>query len=149
MTVEKEEWFHFCATWSLTNSGTLSAYHNGKLLIQGGGKTEPIAVGGNLVIGNDCIGGGTGNDGNAAYYPFGGELTQLNVFSKELTGAEIKAMADAGIGSSVEKTHGKDRRIRWEDILQEKRYGNIYQRESLPCLDTKCLAVGKFRHEYF
>ena len=125
MTVQTGKWFHLCTTWSLTNSGTLRVYHDGKMLREGSGKAVSIAIGGHLVVGNDCVSGG--NRGNAANYPFGGELTKLNVFSKELTGDEVKAMSDGGIGSCVESTHGEDRRIRWEDILKEKRYGNINQ----------------------
>ena len=106
------------------------------------GKTVPIAIGGHLVIGNDRISGG--NNGNSASYPFGGELTKLNVFSKELTGDEVKAMSDEGLGSCVESTHGEHRRIRWEDILKEKRYGNINQRDP-SSLGRKCITVGKFR----
>ena len=120
LTVASGEWYHHCSTWS-HSSNTLRAYHNGNLLKEGTG--NPVPVGGNLVIGNDCLGGG--NNGNEAYYPFGGEMTKLNVFSKELTATEVKMMSDAGLGSDIEETYGLVRRIRWEDILLLPRTGNV------------------------
>ena len=120
LTVASGEWYHLCTTWS-QSSNTLRAYHNGNLLKEGTG--NPVPVGGNLVIGNDCLGGG--NNGNPAYHPFGGEMTKLNVFSKELTATEVKMMSDAGLGSDIEETYGLVRRIRWEDILLQPRTGNV------------------------
>lgn len=120
MTVPYGEWFHLCTTWSYSPN-TLRAYYNGHLLKEGSGDLVPLR--GNLVIGNDCL--GDGNNGNPAYHPFGGELTKLNVFSKELTSAEVKAMYDAGLGSDIEETYGLVRWIRWEDILLLPRTGNV------------------------
>ena len=120
LTVASGEWYHLCTTWS-RSSNTLRAYHNGNLLKEGTG--NPVPVGGNLVIGNDCLGGG--NNGNSVGYPFGGEMTKLNVFSKELTATEVKMMSDAGLGSDIEETYGLVRKIRWEDILLLPRTGNV------------------------
>ena len=120
LTVAPGEWYHHCTTWSLS-SNNLRAYHNGNLLKEGTGKTVP--AGGNLVIGNDCLTGG--NNGKSVSYPFGGEMTKLNVFSKELTATEVKMMSDAGLGSNIEETYGLVRRIRWEDILLLPRTGNV------------------------
>ena len=124
LTVASGEWYHLCTTWSQSSS-TLRAYHNGNLLKEGTG--DPVPVGGNLVIGNDCVGGG--NKGGSAGYPFGGEMTKLNVFSKELTATEVKMMSDAGLGSDIEETYGLVRRIRWEDILLLPRTGNVAEIE--------------------
>ena len=120
LTVASGEWYHLCSTWS-HSTNTLRAYHNGHLIREGSG--NPVPVGGNLVIGNDCHDGG--NNGNSAGYPFGGEMTKLNVFSKELTATEVKIMSDAGLGSNIEETYGLVRRIRWEDILLQTRTGNV------------------------
>ena len=100
------EWYHHCTTWSLS-SNTRSVYYHGNLIGTHNGRVVPLY--GNLVIGNDCHDGG--NNGGQAYYPFGGELSKLNVFSKELSAAEVKAMSDAGIGSSIEETYGAQRQI--------------------------------------
>ena len=124
LKVEHGEWYHHCTTWS-HKSNSLRVYHNGKVIKEASG--NPVPVDGNLVIGNDCKDGG--NKGDPMRHPFGGELTKLNVYSKELTVSEVKAMSDGGIGSCVEKTHGEDRRISWEDILKEKRYGNVETKE--------------------
>ena len=56
-------------------------------------------------------------------------MAKLNVFSKELSAAEIKAMSDAGIGSNIEETYGEQRHIRWEDILLKPRTGNVAEIE--------------------
>ena len=139
LKVENGEWYHHCTTWSHT-SNNLRVYHNGKLIKEASG--NPVPVGGNLVIGNDCKDGG--NKGDSMSHPFGGELTKLNVYSRELTASEVKAMSDGGIGSCVEKTHGEDRRIRWEEILQEKRYGNVKTTE-LAYYEMECIhGIGKF-----
>ena len=61
LTVASGEWYHLCTTWS-QSLNTLRAYHNGNLLKEGSG--NPVPVGGNLVIGNDCINGG--NKGGSA-----------------------------------------------------------------------------------
>ena len=56
-------------------------------------------------------------------------MAKLNVFSKELNAAEIKAMSDAGIESNIEETHGEQRHIKWEDILLKPRTGNVAEIE--------------------
>ena len=123
------EWYHLCSTWS-RSLNTVSIYKDGNLL-----KTRsqdsignPIPLNGFLVIGDDCN-GDNGNNGAAGGFPFGGEMAKLNVFSKELSAAEIKAMSDAGIGSNIEETHGEQRHIKWEDILLKPRTGNVAEIE--------------------
>ena len=118
------EWYHHCTTWG-RSSNTRSVYYHGNLIGTHSGGLVPLN--GNLVIGNNCHGGG--NNGRQAGYPFGGELSKLNVFSKELSAAEVKAMSDAGIGSNIEETYGAQRQIRWEDILLKQRTGNVVQKQ--------------------
>ena len=91
-------WNHqyHCSTWR-RSTGTWRVYHNGVLL---GEKTSPggtLKLDGILVIGN----GAPPN----SYYQFGGEMTKLNVFSKELSSAEVVAIKDAGIFGNVERNH--------------------------------------------
>ena len=87
---------------------------------------EQTKTGGNLELGGYLA------LGNEAYpdstYQFGGEMTKLNVFSKELTAAEVRAMKDAGIFSSIERNHEEDRYFKWEDILTWERAGTIIER---------------------
>ena len=75
-----------------------------------------------MVLGNefDSYGGGFGSDN-----VFGGEAFKINVFNRELTGAEIKEMKDGGICSTVEEKYGRDRYLKWSDFLLEERSGNV------------------------
>ena len=123
------EWYHLCSIWS-RSPDTVSIYYRGNLLKTSskGFTGVPIPLNGFLVIGDDCN-GNDGNNGAAGEYPFGGEMAKLNVFSKELSAAEIKAMSDSGIGSNIEETYGEQRNIRWEDILLKPRTGNVAEIE--------------------
>ena len=120
------EWYHLCSIWS-RSLNTVSIYKDGNLLKTSskGSTGVPIPLNGFLVIGDDCNGINNGNNSVAGGYPFGGEMAKLNVFSKELSAAEIKAMSDSGIGSNIEETYGEQRHIRWEDILLKPRTGNV------------------------
>ena len=123
------EWYHLCSTWS-RSLDTVTIYKDGNLLKTSskGSTGLPIPLNGFLVIGDDCN-GDNGNNGAAGGYPFGGEMAKLNVFSKDLSAAEIKAMSDSGIGSNIEETYGEQRHIRWEDILLKPRTGNVAEKE--------------------
>ena len=126
------EWYHLCLTWGRSlNTVSMSIYKDGKFLktCLHGYAGESIPLNGQLLIGNACNGVNGNHGGQAAGYPFGGEMTKLNVFSKELSAAEIKAMSDAGIGSNIEETYGEQRHIRWEDILLKPKSGNVAETE--------------------
>ena len=119
VTVTWATWHHHCSTWR-RSTGTWRVYHDGVML---GERTKPggtLNLGGYLAIGNDAP--------PNARYQFGGEMTKLNVFSKELTAAEVRAMKDAGIFSSIERNHEEDRYFKWEDILTWERGGTIRER---------------------
>jgi hypothetical protein len=116
------EWKHSCVTWALS-SQAFTVYFEGEFI-----GTEETASGkklpadGYMVLGNefDSYGGGF-NENNA----FGGELFKVNVFTKELTGAEIKEMSDGGLCSGIELKYGRERYLKWSDFLLEKRSGNV------------------------
>ncbi|KAL5252629.1 hypothetical protein ACHWQZ_G015422 [Mnemiopsis leidyi] len=57
-------------------------------------------------------------------YKFEGHLFKLNLFSEVLSPADISAMNEAGLCSSIEMKYGS-RQLTWERILTEKRYGNV------------------------
>ena len=119
VTVTMGTWHHHCSTWR-RSTGTWRVYHDGVML---GERTKPggtLNLGGYLAIGNEAL--------PNSYYQFGGEMTKLNVFSKELTAAEVRAMKDAGIFSSIERNHEEDRYFKWEDILTWERGGTIRER---------------------
>ena len=82
---------HFCMTWQNSADGTLKVYVNGSLkyaskLLQG----YFPAGGGVWVIGQEQDELGGGFDADQA---FGGELTELNVWDRVLSPAEITKLA--------------------------------------------------------
>ena len=123
----RQIWFHYCSTWSLS-SLTYRAYLNGKQI--GSTTTQSgrrLYSGGSLVLGNDqdSYNGG----GMADSQSFGGDLYKMNVFSKELSGAEVDEMAGDRC-SGVEMKHVETRVIKWEDVLTWNRHGNVTDIES-------------------
>ena len=116
-------WYHYCMCWSYS-SRIADIYHNGRKI---GSLTTPsrrLYTGGTLALGQSQIIAGminSGSNGNT----FGGELFKLNIFSKKFTAAEVKSMYQAGMCSEAEKIHGSYRRLTWESILQQRRYGNV------------------------
>ena len=123
----RQIWFHYCTTWS-SSSETYRAYLNGKQI--GSTTTQSgrrLYAGGSLVLGNDqdSYNGWGMTDSQS----FGGDLYNMNVFSEELSGAEVDEMAGDRC-SGVEKKHGETRVIKWEDVLTWNRHGNVTDIES-------------------
>ena len=115
-------WNHHCSTWR-RSTGTWRVYHDGVML---GEQTKPggtLDLGGYLVIGDEAKPNGLNGEGTSYY--FGGELTKLNMFSKELNSTEVKEMFDAGMFSNVEMNHEVERYLKWEDILMLERTGDV------------------------
>ncbi|XP_063680707.1 uncharacterized protein LOC134815985 isoform X2 [Bolinopsis microptera] len=114
-------WTHHCGTWSVA-SRTYRAYINGKLAgfkITASGRR--LKTGGTLVLGDyrdPAVHGRTGNQ-------FGGEMYNLNFFSKELTGSEVGAMSADGLCTKIPEELEQYRAIRWEDMLSLPRRGNV------------------------
>ena len=116
-------WYHYCMCWSYS-SRTADVYHNG---VKVGNMTTDsgrrLYTGGVLVLGQWQS--SVGRIYTGYLHMFGGELFKLNMFSKKFTAAEVKSMYQAGICSEAEKIHGSYRRLTWESILQQRRYGNV------------------------
>ena len=111
-------------SWS-ASSASADVYFNGTKV---GSITTPpgreLATGGSLVLGQRQSEAGdiyTVNGGR----PFGGELYKLNIFSKKLTAGEVSEMHRAGISSDVERKQGQYRQLKWENIIQQPRNGNV------------------------
>ena len=51
-------------------------------------------------------------------------MFKLNMYAEQLTSSEIKTMFKAGLCSSIEEKY-KSRQLKWENILEEPRYGNV------------------------
>ena len=122
VTVTMGQWHHHCSTWE-RSTGRWRVYHDGTML---GERTSPggtLVLGGYIVIGNEAYSGGLNGAGPG--YRFGGELTKLNIFSKELSAEEVREMWEGGICSNVEMEHQNSRYIKWEDILTWERTGTV------------------------
>ncbi|XP_063678660.1 uncharacterized protein LOC134814465 [Bolinopsis microptera] len=115
-------WYHYCLCWSLS-SRTATIYHNGR---QTGSFTTPsgrrLTAGGYLVLGQDQDTYGGSFDSSQS---FGGELDKTNIFSKKLTSSEVSELYSAGRCSDVESKYDDVRQLKWEQILQQPRTGNV------------------------
>ena len=133
MTVTIGKWYHYCLTWSAA-SREQRVYFQGEMI-----KKVPTAdeimldmdeVGGFIVLGNDATHNGP-LEGKGRPYPFGGELTQLNVFSKELSAQEVFDMKQSDLTLDFVRKFSGIRYIKWEEILLWNRYGNVREIEVL------------------
>ena len=120
-TVTPGTWFHNCLSWDSTTS-TRDVYIDG---VRVNGKATPagrtLGQGGTIVLGNEQHGVGTGMD-NADI--FGGELYKLNMFTRKLSDSEIREMSRDRC-SEVEMKYGEERGLTWEEVLGERKYGNV------------------------
>ena len=120
-TVTPGTWFHNCLSWDSATS-TRDVYIDG---VRVNSKATPagrtLGQGGTIVLGNEQGGVGTGMD---AYDIFGGELYKLNMFTRKLSDSEIREMA-LDMCSEVERKYGDERGLKWEDVLQKTKYGNV------------------------
>ena len=90
-----------------------------------------LGTGGYLVIGNDQ--NGSPGSGMGTPWIFGGELYKLNLFSKELSSSEVLEMSRDKC-SEIELTYGEVRSIKWEEILQRSRNGDVRE------IDSGCIS---------
>ena len=123
VSVPLHTWTHQCNTWT-TTSGVLKVYYNGTLVRSRGiDDRDPLGLGGYMVLGHDAGSKSTSE-------VFGGQLMKLNIFGKEMTGAEIAELYNGGRCSEVEKKYEEIRHITWESILEQERYGKVYEVDS-------------------
>ena len=125
-TVSPGTWFLNCLSWS-SAAQTRNVYINGRVVDAAStpaGRT--LGQGGYLLFGNEQDGLGTGMDGGEI---FGGEIYKLNVFSRMLTTSEIEEMS-RNMCDNVEEKYGSTRYIKWEDVLQLSRNGNVSEKYS-------------------
>jgi len=116
------EWYHYCLCWSLS-SRTATIHHNGR---QTGSFITPsgrrLTADGYLVFGQDQDSYGGGFQSSQV---FGGELHKTNIFSKKLSSSEVSELYSAGRCSDVENKYDDVRQLKWEQILQQPRTGNV------------------------
>ena len=110
-------WYFYCSTWSLA-SRTFRVYHNGELI---GTETTPsgrtLQTGGRLTLGNYLP--------NFFWHRFGGEMFNLNMFSRELTASEVASLSENGLCTPIPESLEDYRRIKWEEILKLSRSGTV------------------------
>ena len=115
-------WYHYCLCWSLS-SRTATIHHNGT---QTGSFTTPsgrrVTADGYLVLGQEQDSYGGSFDSSQV---FGGELHKTNIFSKKLSSSEVSELYSAGRCSDVERKYDDIRQLKWEQILQQPRTGNV------------------------
>ena len=117
-------WYHYCMTWSYS-SRTRRIYLNGKQIDSTTTSSgRRLKTGGYLVLGNDQNGHTPGPSGFYSAFIFGGELYKLNFFSKELSSSEVLEMSRDKC-TEIELTYGDVRSIKWEEILQRSRNGDV------------------------
>ena len=115
-------WYHYCLCWSLS-SRTATVHHNGR---QTGSFITPsgrrLTAYGYLVLGQE-----QDSYGGSFHYSqvFGGELHKTNIFSKKLSSSEVSELYSAGRCSDVERKYDDVRQLKWEQILQQPRTGNV------------------------
>ena len=111
-------WYHLCYNW-VYNRNT-KVYINGKLVATSSGSTGYTRGPGKAMIGN-------------YHYPyvshaFGGELTNFNIFSRELTEIEVQRQYNGGPCYIDPATDGV-RTLKWESILGYTRTGNVQEKD--------------------
>ena len=121
-TTPQGSWYLYCSTWSLA-SRTFRIYHNGELV---GTQTTPsgrtLQTGQTLVLGNYQA-SPSGNE-------FGGEMFNLNIYSRELTSSEVASLSEKGLCTPIPESLEDYRRIKWEEILKLSRSGTVWDIDS-------------------
>ena len=123
-------WFHYCVTWS-SASNMQRIYYNG----------AQVGIA-DMPAGSTLTPGGVATMGNRRdihpYYPFGGKISKFNIFSREMSAADVKAMSDAGVCSNIEKERfGDVRALTWEYILDQPKTGNVVAQDVDTCADEE------------
>ena len=125
-TVTPGTWFHNCLSWDSATS-TRDVYING---VRVDSKATPagrtLGQGGTIVLGNEQQGVGTGMDSTNMFW---GELYKLNMFKRKLSDSEIREMSEE-MCSEVEMKYGEERGLTWEEVLGERKYGNVTEIKS-------------------
>ena len=128
-TVSPGTWFLNCLSWS-SAAQTRNVYINGRVVDAAStpaGRT--LGQGGYLMFGNEQDNYGDYRTDADETNIFGGEMFKLNVFSRMLTTSEIEEMS-RNMCANVEEKYGSTRYIKWENVLQLSRNGNVHEKDS-------------------
>jgi len=129
----KNEWYHYCFTWSGATK-LMDIYLNGVLVKSQQSSASNIhsAPGNVLILGQDQDTMGGSFDVKQS---FGGDIHQLNVFSRKLRLEEVAAMYFNGRCSPVPSSLVYDVALSWETFLGAERYGDV---KEVPAECKKC-----------
>lgn len=119
----KNEWYHLCVTWSASSS-KMNYYVNGVAVDSINHSASSVRAGGILILGQDQDLYGGGFDVSQT---FGGDLYQLNVFSRELLEEDVGAMYYDGKCSKLASSLVHHIVISWKDILNAPRMGAVHE----------------------
>jgi len=119
----KKEWYHLCLTWDAV-SNIMSFYVNAVLAYSTSLSATSIGSGGILILGQEQDSYGGGFDKKQS---FGGDLFQLNVFSRRLLVEDIAAMYYDGRCSKIASSLVNSIEISWKDILAAPRNGDVHE----------------------
>ena len=125
-TVTPGTWFHNCLSWDSATS-TRDVYIDGvKVDSRATPAGRTLGQGGTIVLGNEQSGVGTGMDDVNI---LAGELYKLNMFTRKLRESEIREMSRDRC-SEVEIKYGDERGLKWDEVLGERKYGNVTESSS-------------------
>ena len=118
--VTKGEWYHACLSWS-SSSQYAWYYVNGELLGSVATGSRTLSTGNKMVIGHHSSYISPFQNSNS----FVGEVSELNVYAKELTAEEVKRMFSGGLCGLWEEENEDVWVLTWEDILKLPRTGSV------------------------
>ena len=121
----KNVWFHYCLSWSA--GGEQKVYINGEEVGRRSASSSNLRMGGDISLGLNA------QSSKSSSYIFGGQLFKLNLFSEVLSSSDIRQMSVAGMCSAIEMEH-ETRKLKWERILTEPRYGNVMEFVPAECI---------------
>ncbi|XP_063682276.1 uncharacterized protein LOC134817099 [Bolinopsis microptera] len=110
-------WFSYCFTWSLASRSN-KLYIDGTLV-----GTATTASGRTLQMGGTLFFNKLSYSHSSSYI-FGGQLYQLNMYSKALSSTEVLKIADGGLCFDLTE-FAETRVLKWEHILSQSRSGSV------------------------
>jgi len=119
----KNEWYHICVTWSASSS-KIDYYVNGIFVNSKDRSASNIRADGILILGQEQDSYGGSFDLKQS---FGGDLYQLNVFSRKLLAEDVAAMYYDGKCSKLSSSLVHNIVISWKDILDAPRNGAVHE----------------------
>ena len=127
-----EEYHHMCHTWG---EGRVVLYYDG---VEIGSEETPsdrdLVTEGTLILGQFV--GYRGVENIEKYRYFGGELTEVNILTRQVTKQEVEEMYSQGICSNYAAEDSEDVFISWQGILGRGRFGDVQEVEV--CCSGEC-----------